>query len=66
MTINAIHIRTMKKIPITGKYTANGTPEKEYTSSTDLSLKSHSITSQVLTQEKKAGVKSYRSNLNIL
>lgn len=61
MKIENINIQEFKNIPVPGKYTASWTPEKEYTGGMDLNIKSHSITSQVLTQEKKIGLRHHQT-----
>jgi hypothetical protein len=61
MEIKGIKIQKFKDVPVPGKYTASWTPEKEYKGGMDLNLKSHSITSKVLTKEEKASIKHHHS-----
>ena len=57
--IEGITINTF--IPNEVEYTASGSPEKKYKNGMDLSIKSHSIASKVLTQEKKVSLKYHQS-----
>jgi len=57
--INGIKI---KEFTTTGEeYAASWTPIQEYEGGMDLNIKSHSIASKVLTQEKKVGVKFHKA-----
>ncbi len=46
-------------------FTGSGIPEKELEGGMDLNIKSHSIASKVLTQEKRVGIKHHQSNMPI-
>jgi hypothetical protein len=46
-------------------FTASGIPEKELEGGMDLNIKSHSIASKVLTQEKRVGIRHNQSNMPI-
>jgi len=61
MQINGINITELKKT-LTGEYTASGIPTKQYTGGTNVSFKSDSIASKVLTREERIGLKHNISN----
>jgi hypothetical protein len=61
MLINDIKISILKPDVAGISYTASGTPDKSYTGGMDLNIKSHSIASKVLTQEKKAGIRHHHT-----